>query len=206
MIEEQRINDYLSSLRDNLSPITLGEREEILREISAHIRDSAAEPGANVATVLARLGPPAALAAQYRDERLITRASRSISPVLLLRATLRLASKGVFGALVFFCGLFGYAMGGGIILTGIVKGILPANTGTWVSDGRIISSGVLFPPPPPPAHEILGWLYIPLALTAGSLLLLLTTFSIRAFLGISRRWQSGLGGSPRQGRALFTGN
>jgi len=31
---------YLAHLRTHLAPITLSEREEILREIAAHIRDS----------------------------------------------------------------------------------------------------------------------------------------------------------------------
>jgi uncharacterized membrane protein len=56
-----QIEAYLSALRTQLAPITLAEREEILREIAAHIRDSV-ETGTPIETVLARLGPPAALA------------------------------------------------------------------------------------------------------------------------------------------------
>ena len=143
--------------------------------------------------VLARLGPPEDLAAQYRDGLLIRRASHSISPFLLLPATLRLATKGVFGMLVFFSGLFGYAIGGGLIATAFLKPILPAHTGVWVAGDQIVSAGVLFPPPQPPAHEILGWWYIVVALTVGSLTLAVTTIAIRAFLQISQRWQSRLG-------------
>ena len=192
MTEELQINTYLSSLRESLAPISLAEREEILREIGAHIRDSAEEPGASVESVLARLGPPAELAAQYRDGLLIRRASRSISPVLLLHATLRLATKGVFGMLVFFSGLFGYAMGGGLILTAFFKPILPNHTGVWVIGERIVGTGVQFPAPQPPAHEVLGLWYIPIALTAGSLALAATTIAIRLFLQTSQRWQSKL--------------
>jgi uncharacterized membrane protein len=206
MNEEQQIDGYLSLLRANLGPITLAERDEILREIGAHIRDSTEESGASVSTVLARLGPPEELAAQYRDGLLVHQASRSLSPLLLLRATLRLSTKGVLGILVFFCGLFGYAMGGGLVLTALLKPILPVNTGLWLQDGHFVSSGVLFPPPASPAHEVLGLWYIPLVLTAGSLILLFTTFAVRTFLRASERWQSRLGMPGRPVQVRYSAN
>ena len=124
MTAETQIESYLTALRLHLGPLTIAEREEIVREINAHIRDSAEEPGASVETVLARLGPAEELAAQYRDGLLIRKASRSNSPFVLLRATLRLATKGVFGIVVFFLAIFGYAMGGGLVLSGLLKPIL----------------------------------------------------------------------------------
>ena len=192
MTTEMQIDSYLTVLRLHLGPLTIAEREEIVREITAHIRDSAEESGASVETVLARLGPAEKLAAQYRDGLLIRQASRSISPLVLLRGTLRLATKGVSGILVFFLAIFGYAMGAGFVLTGLLKPIFPANTGVWFNDERLISSGTLFPAPAPPAHEILGMWYIPLALTLGSLTLLLTTFLIRRSLRIAQHLQSKL--------------
>jgi uncharacterized membrane protein len=190
MNPEMPIESYLTTLRLHLGPLTLAEREEIVREIAAHVRDSAEESGASVESVLARLGPAEELAAQYRDGLLIRQASRSFSPLVLLRATLRLATKGISGIVVFSCGVFGYSMGGGLVLTALLKPIFPANTGVWFNDEQLVSSGVLFPAPAPPAHEILGMWYIPLALTAGSLLLLLTTFAIRRSLRVSQRLQS----------------
>ena len=192
MIDERLYDEYLTSLRLHLGPLTIGEREEIVREIGAHIRDSAEETGAAVESVLARLGPAEALAAQYRDGLLIRQASHSISPLVLLRATLRLATKGVSGIFVFFAAVFGYCIGGGFVLTGLLKPILPANTGLWVLDGHLVSSGTLFPPPSWPAHEVLGMWYCPLALVLGSLTLLLTTFVIQRLLRLSQRVQSRL--------------
>jgi uncharacterized membrane protein len=192
MTAEMQIDSYLTDLRLHLGPLTIAEREEIVREIGAHVRDSAEQSGASTETVLARLGPASELAAQYRDGLLISQASRSLSPLVLLRAALRLATKGVFGIVVFFLGLFGYAMGGGLVLTALIKPILPGNTGVWVEHGHLTNSGVLFPPPAPPQHEILGLLYIPLALAAGSLALLFTTWAIRRSLRVSQRWQSRL--------------
>ncbi len=187
MTETIQIDTYLSSLRTHLGPMTLGERDEIVREISSHIRDSAEESGGNVETILARLGSAEELAAQYRDGVLIRQASRSISPVKLMRGALRLATKGVSGVIVFFVGMFGYIIGGGCVLSGLLKGVFPAHTGTWFQDGRMIASGTQLYIPPSPAHEVLGMWYIPLMLTMGSLTLLATTFVIRTSLRISQQ-------------------
>lgn len=192
MTERHEAREYVAALRAALGPMELGEREEIVREIEAHIEDSLREPGAERAAVLERLGPAEALAAQYREGLLIRRASRSFSPIVLLRATLRLAAKGVLGMVVFFTGVFGYAMGGGLVLCGLLKPIFPHNAGVWVQAGHLVSSGVIFPAPKPPAHEVLGMWYIPLALTLGALLLLATSAAIRAALRASQRWQARL--------------
>ena len=57
MTAEMQIDSYLTALRLHLGPLTIAEREEIVREIGAHVRDSAEETGASIETVLARLGP-----------------------------------------------------------------------------------------------------------------------------------------------------
>jgi uncharacterized membrane protein len=192
MTAEIQIENYLTALRLHLGPLTIAEREEIVQEINAHIRDSAEQSGASVETILARLGSAEELAAQYRDGLLIRRASRSNSPLLLMRGALRLATKGVFGIVVISMAVFGYAMGGGLVLSGLTKPILPANTGVWLNGDRFISSGTLFPAPAPPAHEVMGMWYVPLALSVGSLLLLLTNYLIRKSLRLSQSWQSKL--------------
>ncbi len=192
MTTETQIDSYLTALRLHLGPLTIAEREEIVREINAHIRDSAEETGASVETVLERLGPAKELAAQYRDGVLISQASRSFSPIVLLRGAMRLATKGVFGIVAFFLGLFGYTMGVGLVLTALMKPIFPANTGVWIEDGHFLSAGSRFPAPPPNVHDILGLWYVPLALTLGSFTLLLTTFLIRTSLRVSQRWQAKL--------------
>lgn len=191
MIETLLIDTYLASLRTHLGPLTQSERDEIVREISAHIRDSAEESGVSVETILAKLGSAEELAAQYRDGILIRQASRSISPLKLMRGALRLATKGVFGVIVFFVGIFGYIIGGGMVLSGMIKPILPAHTGMWLQDGHIIAFGTQFPRIPA-AHEVLGMWYIPLMLTAGSLTLLATTFVIQTSLRTSQHWQARL--------------
>jgi uncharacterized membrane protein len=192
MTAESQIDGYLTALRTHLGPLTIAEREEIAREINAHIRDSVEETGASVENVLARLGPAKDLAAQYRDGLLIQRASRSISPLLLLRATLRLATKSVSGIFVFFCAVFGYSLGAGFVVVALAKTIVPSHTGAWVQDGQLVSAGAFIYGVSPAAHEVLGMWIIPLGLVAGSLTLLLTTFLIRGSLRVSRRVQARL--------------
>jgi uncharacterized membrane protein len=187
MTQERQIDSYLTALRIHLGALTIAEREEIVREINAHIRDSAEEAGASVESVLARLGPAEELAAQYRDGLLISKASRSVSPFVLLRATLRLATKGVVGFFVFVCSIFGYSFGAGFVLIALAKTIVPSHAGAWVQDGRVVSAGAFIYGVSPMAHEVLGMWIIPLGLVAGSLTLLLTTFLIRTSLRVSQR-------------------
>jgi uncharacterized membrane protein len=182
---------YLADLHTQLAPIPLAEREDILREISAHIRD-AAESGTPLETVLARLGTPAQLASEYRDGQLIRTASRSVSPIVLLRATLRVAAKGITGLVVFCAAIFGYSVGVTLLLTGILKAIFPAYTGVWVANGHLVNSGTQGFIPQAPTHEILGWWYLPIALLLGAALTAVTTIAIRAFLRLSQKVQRSL--------------
>lgn len=192
MTAEMQLDSYLNDLRIHLGTLTIAERDEIVKEIGAHVRDSAEESGAAIETVLGRLGPAKELAAEYRDGLLIRKASHSISPVVLLRATLRLATKGVFGIFVFFCGIIGYSLGVGFVFVALAKAIVPSHAGAWVQDGRLIAAGGFVYSVPSGAHEVLGMWVIPLALTLASLTLVFTNWAIRASLRLSQRWQARL--------------
>jgi uncharacterized membrane protein len=192
MTAEMQLDSYLTDLRIQLGRLTVAEREDIVKEIGAHVRDSAEESGSPVETVLARLGPAKELAAQYRDDLLIRKASRSFSPLVLIRATLRLATKGAFGVFVFFCGLIGYALGVGLVFVALAKTIVPAHTGAWVLNGRLVAAGGFMHGVPSGAHEVLGMWIIPLGLTLGSLTLVCTNWAIRTCLRLSQRWQARL--------------
>jgi len=192
MTTDTQMENYLATMRLQLAPLTLGDREEIVMEIAAHVRDSAEQSGTSVEAVLARLGPAQALAKEYRDGLLISRASRSFSPLVLLRATLRLATKSVAGIFVFFLSILGYSFGAGFVIIAFSKMIVPAHTGAWVEDGRMIAFGAFEYGIPASAHEVLGLWIIPLGLTAGSLTLLLTTFLIRSLLRVSKLVQARL--------------
>lgn len=191
-IHDKQIATYISSLASHLAPMTLAEREDILREIGAHIRDSV-ETGVPLETVLDRLGTPEELAAQYRDGALIREASRSLSPVLLLKATLRLAAKGAVGTVVFLAAFTGYATSLSLFLMGILKPFMPASVGLWMN--RSITTTTTDPSNPAVTfgiqshsapHEILGYWAIPIGIIGGIAVFAVTTLAVRYFLRLSR--------------------
>lgn len=188
MTNTREIDDYLSELRRCLGPVTLAEREEILREIQAHIRDAAEQNSpAPASDVLARLGPPAELAAQFRDGLLIRRASRSLSPFLLLRGALRIAATGMAGTIVFLAALIGYTLGAGLVVGALLKPFFPSNVGVFVNQSRSVTDGLTSATTVSTPHEILGIWGIPVFLVLGSLTLLATTMLIRGVLRESQR-------------------
>jgi len=195
-VQDKQIAAYLSSLASHLAPMTLAEREDILREIGAHIRDSA-ETGTPTETVLVRLGTPEELAFQYRNGALIRAASRSFSPLLLLQATLKLTTRGIVRTLVFFAGLTGYCMAIGLFLMGVLKPFFPAHIGLWLSQStttwtKIGNQGAFGIRSQTALHEILGWWTIPIGIVGGALAFVVTTWAMRHFLRFSRVWQTRL--------------
>jgi uncharacterized membrane protein len=188
MNANQQVEQYLSSLQSRLAALDQAQRQEILREIEAHIRDAAELPNYSIEKVLQQLGSPADLAADYRDNFVIERASRSFSPVSLLRGTLRAAARGSIGLLAFLLGFVGYLGGLAFIAVAVIKPILPLRTGVWVANGRLKDIGVQMYVPKPPLHEVAGWWFIPLAVLAGMGLVFATTYAIRAFLRTSARF------------------
>lgn len=191
MTTDACINDYLARLRAALTGMTLSEREDIVEEIRMHIRERAGENPASIDQVLAGLGPAEQLAEQYRTGMLLQQARSSISPLVILRATLRWALTGVEGAVVFFIALFGYLMGGGFLLLALLKPIFPERTGLWVGPGVFDFSfrmGLLPVYPSATVHEVLGWWFIPVCLILGSMTVLLTT-KLMQVLSKRFRWR-----------------
>ena len=191
---DQLIEQFLTTLRANLGPITLPEREEIVREIAAHIYDSIELTGQPAATVLAKLGSPQQLAADYRDGALVRAASYSFSPMLLLRATLRIATKTLSGFIVFLFALTGYLTGLSFLITAFLKPFFPDRTGVFVLDHHLYRIGIQNTLPPVPIHEVAGFWFIPASLVIASATLVLTTVVIRHFLRLSTTVQQKLDG------------
>jgi uncharacterized membrane protein len=173
MTAETQIESYMNAVKSRLGSLTGGEREEIAGEIAARIRAAADEPGSDVESVLARLGPPERLAVQYRDARLIAKASESYLPPVLMHA---LARSGILGVLVFIIGIIGYWVGGGLLVFGLLAFL-------WsLIQPNALSSG----PTGSATMEILR------LAGGGCLILLFTTFVLRAALRFLRRPQSPL--------------
>jgi len=191
MTTESQVNDYLARLRASLTGMTLAEREDIMQEIRMHIRERSSDPQTSIEEVLAGLGPADELAQQYRTGLLVQKARHSISPVPILRATLRWATTGMEGFIVFTVAIAGYLMGGGFLLLALIKPFLPRYTGLWVGPGEFsfsIRLGATMTNPASPVHEVLGWWFIPVCLVLGSLSLAGTTKLIQ-FLLRRFRWK-----------------
>jgi uncharacterized membrane protein len=192
MTNDAQVNDYLSGLRTALAGMILAEREDIVEEIRMHIRERSGDGQTGVQEILAGLGPAEELAKQYRTGRLLQQAGQSISPLLILRASLRWARTGIEGSIVFFIALFGYLMGGGFLLLALLKPLFPTRTGLWVGPGVFDFSFHMGLMPEylstSSAHEVLGWWFIPVCLVLGSLTLVLTTKFIQ-FLMKRFRWR-----------------
>jgi uncharacterized membrane protein len=188
---DSQVNNYLTRFRVALSGMTLAEREDIVEEIRMHILERSGDPQTSVQEVLAGLGSADELAQQYLTGMLVQKARHSILPATILRATLRWATTGVEGFLVFMIAITGYLMGGGFLLLALLKPFFPKYTGLWVGPGEFSFSfrlGATMTNPASPVHEVLGWWFIPVSLVLGSLTLVATTKLIQ-FLLRRFRWK-----------------
>ena len=177
---EARIVDYLSRLETAMGGISGRDKEDILREIRAHIVDSVAgstNGEAAVDRVLGLLGTPQELAGRYRTEYQLTRASRSFSPWLLLGTCWGWAKLGVKGTLAFLIALFGYATALGLTVAVFVKPFMPSKVGTWVGPEGFVAVGV--PAHPEVMHELLGNYFVPVMAVAAFAFAIGTTHALR---------------------------
>jgi uncharacterized membrane protein len=187
--------------------MTLAEREDIVEEIRMHIRERSADGQTGEDEILSRLGPVEELAQQYRTGLLQQQAGHSISPLAILRATLRWARSGVQGTVVFFLAMFGYLLGFGFLLLALLKPLFPARTGLWVGPGVFDFSfrmGLLPAYPSATVHEVLGWWFIPVCLVVGSLSVALTTKLIQVLMK-RFQWRLPLAGGGQTQVAMMAG-
>lgn len=134
-IGDQRVQIYLGRLQKALGGIASEDREDILREIRAHILDSAAGSPDRTGAIdrtLRLLGTPEELAARYSTESMLTCASRSFSPWLLLHTCWRWAKLGINGTLAFLLAVIGYTITLAFTVALLLKPIMPSRVGLWV--------------------------------------------------------------------------
>lgn len=178
-VADQRIETYLGRLQTALSRVPEDDRQDILLEIRAHILDSttgAAALDGTVERVLRLLGTPEELAAGYATERMLTRASRSLSPWLLLRSSWNWAKIGIKGMLAFLIALFGYAMALGLTISIFLKPFMPSRMGVWIGQG---SFNIGIPSHPERMHELLGRYFVPVIAAAAFAFAIGTTHALR---------------------------
>jgi hypothetical protein len=173
--EVGRLDDYLSDLRARLRGLADGEVEDILAELRSHVRDSGASgqdaTEAELTAVLARLGSPSALAAAYREDRLLQNAASSRSPWRLLKGLSRLAAWSAAGVFALCGAVVGYVLAASFFLAAIVKPFQPERAGlfrTAAGDELTLRLG-LSGSPTPPGEELLGWWIVPLGVLLGGM-------------------------------------
>jgi hypothetical protein len=172
-----RMERYLLRFRLALGSTPEAEKKEILSDIRCHIAERVAESELPAEEALAQtldaLGTPESLAQTYRAEGLLNRAAAGSSPWLLVRATFVWALTGIEGFFALLALFFGYVTAVSFLACAVLKPIFPDRVGMWV-DPPLFTIGI-HSPSLHPAHELLGYLIIPLGLVAGSSLLVLTT-------------------------------
>lgn len=181
-VTDQRIDAYLGRLKTALRRVPEDDKEDILREIHAHILDStanAADHDGSVDRVLRLLGTPEELASRYSTERLLTRASRSISPWLLLRTCWSWAKMGAKGTLAFLIALFGYSMALGLTITIFLKPFMPSKVGMWVGPEGL---NIGITAHPEIMHELLGNYFVPVIAVAAFAFAIGTTHALRRMI------------------------
>lgn len=159
-LTDERIDVYMGRLDDALGKLRPSDREDILREIHTHIVEStsgASDRDAALDRVLRLLGTPEELASRYKAESLLTRASRSFSPLLILRTCWQWAKLGLKGMLAFILAVIGYSMALGFTVAIFLKP-LSSRIGWWSGPEGF---GIIIPNHPEQMHEWLGNYFVP---------------------------------------------
>jgi len=174
---EERIATYLDRLDAALADVSTPQKDDIVREIRAHILDSvASSTDREVAAdrVLRLLGTPEELAECYNTECLLTRAGRSFSPWLLLRTCWRWAMLGMKGTLAFMLALVGYGTALALTVSVFLKPFVPG-VGLWLGP-HSFHVGV---ENPGEMRELLGHWFVPVIAVAAFLVAIGTTHCLR---------------------------
>jgi uncharacterized membrane protein len=181
-LTDERIDTYMGRLDDALAGVLPSEREDILREIHAHIVDSstgAPDRNAAIERVLRMLGTPEELARRYTTENLLARAGRSFSPWLLLHTSWRWAKMGIKGTVAFLVALTGYTTALSLVICVFLKPFMPTKVGMWIGP-----EGFNIGPQSHPErmHELLGNYFIPVIAAAAFLIAIGTTQLLRRMM------------------------
>jgi uncharacterized membrane protein len=180
MTSNPMIESYFAALANQLSDLPQAKRDEVVRELRAHLFDRleqiAVPTDDDCRTVLKAMGTPEEIARQYRLELLLNRSAWRISPWSVLRTLFRWTLTGIQGYIVFVLAVIGYTMAAAFYITALLKPFFPHNVGVFISEQCL---NLAHFPGPPPGTEILGVYYIPVAVFVGFLFTLGTTLAIR---------------------------
>jgi uncharacterized membrane protein len=176
------IEDYFAELERRMSDFPAKDRQELTRELRAHVFDRLEQQSATTEiscySVLKALGRPEEIARQYRMERIVTRSPWKLSPLVILRTTLRWALTGVQGFSVFMIAFTGYLTALSFYVAALLKPFFPNNVGFFIGPNNLNLAAW----PAPPGVAWLDTYFIPISIVVGYLLMLGTTLLIRALI------------------------
>lgn len=179
MARNPMIEDYFSELELKMSNLPAADRQEFLRELRAHLLDrleqNAAPTDADYRSALKALGTPEEIARQYRVERIMTRSAWKLSPLSILRTTLRWSLTGFQGFAVFMVAFTGYTFASVFYLGALLKPFFPHNVGFFVGNQGLNLAAW----PAPETKAVLDAYYIPISIMLGYLFMLCTTLIIK---------------------------
>lgn len=174
------IENYFAQLDSRMADLPQHQRQDFLMELRAHVMDRleqvAVPSEEDCRNVLDALGTPDEIARQYRMELLLKRSSWRISPISVLRTTLRWTVAGIQGYAIFIVALVGYMISACFFITAALKPIFPHHVGVFINEQGLQIARF---PTQPHGHELLGNYYIPVAVIVGYLITLATTLLIR---------------------------
>jgi uncharacterized membrane protein len=198
-VGEARIHGYLFVLGRSLrASLPRDVALDALGEIESHIRERVAQTesmpneAAALERVLGELGAPLRVAQAYSAEFTVDEALTTGQPGAMARAFWQLATTTGWGFLSVLALFSGYTAGVGFLVIAVLKPIFPQNVGLFVRNGIPLGLGAEFPPPA--GTEVWGgyWI-IPIALSVGVVILVITHRSARRFLAWWRERKKGRG-------------
>lgn len=155
-VETKTIEDWLRRLKWALASMPSPEREDIVEETRAHIKDRV-DGGQPPAEVLAQFGEPGAYAASFLEEMELEGVLAKPRFAALLGTIARRAHKSLVAAVAFFVVIFLGGTAGGTVVTAIWKIFDPAHAGLWAGNGNFFFGTTN---DPSRMHELLGnWIY-----------------------------------------------
>ncbi len=146
----ESIDEYCERLWKELHKVPAPEKDELVREMRAHILERVgAEPQVTpeiMAKILRAVGDPKELAEEYRTQAMLReatsdKASWVFRPWVLLRATLRWGLNSIAGLVAFLFTVAGYGCAVVFLSCALLKPVFPARIGLWAAPQHTLSLG-----------------------------------------------------------------
>lgn len=169
-------DDYIDRVDSVLSPLRASAREELVREIKAHLlesirEDSGHEEAERVLNATEKLGRPEEYLEPIVTNRMIEEGSTTYNPIWILKGLGRTLLRGAKATVLGLGFGIGYLIALTITSLAVLKPIFPDHVGLFYAPGeglRRLAFGFLNDPSA--RTEVLGYWVIPISLGIGVLL------------------------------------